>query len=45
MDYGKGMRRHADIMRLSYEDYRDKFRLLYNGYRYYQECESRVYNP
>ena len=45
MYFGKAMRRHADIMKLSYEDYRDKFRWWYNGYRFSQDCESKVYNP
>ena len=39
------MRRHADIMGLSYEDYREKLRWWYNGYRFARWNTTTVYNP
>ena len=39
------MRRHAEIMGLSYEDYREKLRWWYNGYRFARWNTTKVYNP
>ena len=43
--FGKAMRRHAEVMGLSYEAYREKLRWWYNGYRFAPDCEVKVYNP
>ena len=39
------MRRHAEVMGLSYEDYRGKLRWWYNGYRFARWNTTKVYNP
>ena len=39
------MRRHAEVMKLSYEDYREKLRWWYNGYRFARWNTTKVYNP
>ena len=39
------MRRHAEIMGLSYEDYREQLRWWYNGYRFARWNTTKVYNP
>ena len=39
------MRRHAVVMGLSYEDYREKLRWWYNGYRFARWNTIKVYNP
>ena len=39
------MRRHATVMGLSYEDYREKLRWWYNGYRFARWNTTKVYNP
>ena len=39
------MRRHAEVMELSYEDYREKLRWWYNGYRFARWNTTKVYNP
>ena len=39
------MRRHAEVMGLSYEAYRDKLRWWYNGYRFARWNTTKVYNP
>ena len=39
------MRRHAAVMGLSYEDYREKLRWWYNGYRFARWNTIKVYNP
>ena len=39
------MRRHAEIMGLSYEVYREKLRWWYNGYRFARWNTTKVYNP
>ncbi len=39
------MEAHAQVMGLSYEDYREKLKYWYNGYRFSPHLESRVYNP
>ena len=36
---------HAEVMGLSYNDYRAELRRWYNGYRFTPDCETRVYNP
>ena len=39
------MRRHAEVMDLSYEDYREQLRWWYNGYRFARWNTTKVYNP
>ena len=39
------MHRHAEVMGLSYEDYRGQLRWWYNGYRFSPRCKTKVYNP
>ena len=39
------MRRHAEVMKLSYEDYREQLRWWYNGYRFARWNTTKVYNP
>ena len=39
------MRRHAEVMGLSYDDYREKLRWWYNGYRFARWNTTKVYNP
>ena len=39
------MRRHAEVMGLSYEDYHGKLRWWYNGYRFARWNTTKVYNP
>ena len=44
-NFSKSMHRHAEVMGLSYEDYRGQLRWWYNGYRFSPDCEVKVYNP
>ena len=44
-NFSKTMHRHAEVMGLSYEAYREKLRWWYNGYRFAPECKEKVYNP
>ena len=44
-NFSPSLHAHADIMGLSYEDYRAELRRWYNGYRFSPDCETRVYNP
>ena len=44
-NFAPSLHAHADIMGLSYEDYRAELRRWYNGYRFSPDCETRVYNP
>ena len=44
-NFDEDMREHAQVMGLSYEDYRAELRRWYNGYRFSSDCETRVYNP
>ena len=39
------MRRHAEVMGLPYEDYREQLRWWYNGYRFARWNTTKVYNP
>ncbi len=39
------MRRHAQRMRLSYEDYRAELKRWYDGYRFSPKSLAHVYNP
>ena len=43
--FGKEMHHHAEVMGLSYEDYREKLRWWYNGYRFARWNTTKVYNP
>ena len=43
--FESAMRRHAVVMGLSYEDYREKLRWWYNGYRFARWNTTKVYNP
>ncbi len=36
---------HAQVMGLSYEDYREKLKYWYNGYRFSRRSTTTVYNP
>ncbi len=36
---------HAQVMGLSYEDYRAQLRYWYNGYRFSHHVDTKVYNP
>ena len=44
-NFSKTLHRHAEVMGLSYEDYREKLRWWFNGYRFSPDCEDKVYNP
>ena len=44
-NFSPSLHAHADIMGLSYEDYRVELRRWYNGYRFSPDSETRVYNP
>ena len=44
-NFSKTLHRHAEVMGLSYEAYREKLRWWYNGYRFSPDCEEKVYNP
>ena len=44
-NFDEDLREHAEIMDLSYEDYRTELRRWYNGYRFSPDSETRVYNP
>ena len=44
-NFSKSLHRHAEVMGLSYEDYRGQLRWWYNGYRFSPRCKTRVYNP
>ena len=44
-NFPKTMHRHAEVMGLSYEDYREKLRWWYNGYRFARWNTTKVYNP
>ena len=44
-NFDEDLREHAEIMDLSYEDYRAELRRWYNGYRFSPDSETRVYNP
>ncbi len=39
------MEAHAQVMRLSYEAYREQLKYWYNGYRFSPDSEETVYNP
>ena len=44
-NFSKTLHRHAEVMGLSYEDYRAQLRWWFNGYRFSPDCEDKVYNP
>ena len=44
-NFSKTLHRHAEVMGLSYEDYREKLRWWYNGYRFARWNTIKVYNP
>ena len=44
-NFSPSLHAHADIMDLSYEDYRAELRRWYNGYRFSPDSDVRVYNP
>ena len=44
-NFDEDMREHAQVMGLSYEDYRAELRRWYNGYRFAKNSSVRVYNP
>ena len=44
-NFDEDMREHAEVMGLSYEDYRAELRRWYNGYRFAKNSSVRVYNP
>ena len=44
-NFAPSLHAHADIMGLSYEDYRAELRRWYNGYRFAKNNAVRVYNP
>ena len=44
-NFSKTLHRHAAVMGLSYEDYREKLRWWYNGYRFARWNTAKVYNP
>ena len=44
-NFSKSLHRHAEVMGLSYEDYRGQLRWWYNGYRFSPDSEVKVYNP
>ena len=43
--FSPSLHAHAEVMGLSYQDYRDQLRRWYNGYRFSPDSEARVYNP
>ena len=43
-NFSPSLHAHADIMGLSYEDYRAELRRWYNGYRFARSSAVRVYN-
>ena len=45
VNFSKTLHRHAAVMGLSYEDYREKLRWWYNGYRFARWNTAKVYNP
>ena len=45
VNFDEDMREHAQVMGLSYEDYRAELRRWYNGYRFAKNSSVRVYNP
>ena len=44
-NFSKTLHRHAEVMDLSYTDYREKLRWWYNGYRFARWNTTKVYNP
>ena len=44
-NFSKTLHRHAEVMGLSYADYREKLRWWYNGYRFARWNMTKVYNP
>ena len=44
-NFSKTLHRHAEVMGLSYEDYREQLRWWYNGYRFARWNTTKVYNP
>ena len=43
--FSPSLHAHAEIMGLSYQDYRGQLRRWYNGYRFAKSSAVRVYNP
>ena len=44
-NFAPSLHAHAEVMGLSYEDYRAELRRWYNGYRFSKHDTTRVYNP
>ena len=44
-NFDEDLREHAQVMGLTYEDYRAELRRWYNGYRFARSSAVRVYNP
>lgn len=44
-NFSNALHRHAEVMGLSYDDYREKLRWWYNGYRFARWNTTKVYNP
>ena len=44
-NFSPSLHAHAEVMGLSYENYRAELRRWYNGYRFSPDTETRVYNP
>ena len=44
-NFSKTLHRHAEVMGLSYEDYREQLCWWYNGYRFARWNTTKVYNP
>ena len=44
-NFSPSLHAHAEVMGLSYKDYRDQLRRWYNGYRFAKSSAVRVYNP
>ena len=44
-NFSPSLHAHAEVMGLSYEDYRTELRRWYNGYRFARSSAVRVYNP
>ncbi len=44
-NFDEDLHEHAQVMGLSYEDYRAELRRWYNGYRFAKNNAVRVYNP
>ena len=44
-NFSKTLHRHAEVMGLSYEDYREQLRWWFNGYRFARWNTTKVYNP